>query len=241
MFIFPSTLSVLSTYFLLRWYSRKELAAPCNGSNVDIHLSLLGKLSLFGILAVAVVLLIASSLRKDLGLPTCLAAVAVASIVLLVGRSNPVHLVREVSWSVLPLVAALFVIVEAVKSAGALHMLQASTEHLVQWPKVQGAFALAGAVGLGTNLANNLPLGLITGATLRSMTLPPFLSQVVLIAIDLGPNLSITGSLATILWLIEIREEGMHVSGWQFLQAGMLIMPLSLILAVGGALLFGAH
>jgi arsenical pump membrane protein len=64
---------------------------------------------------------------------------------------------------------------------------------------------------------------------------------VVLIAIDLGPNLSITGSLATILWLIEIRREGMHVSGWQFLRAGILIMPISLALAVGGVLLFGGH
>jgi len=73
------------------------------------------------------------------------------------------------------------------------------------------------------------------------MTLRPLLSQVVLIGIDLGPNLSITGSLATILWLIAIRREGMHVSGWQFLRAGMLIMPISLVLAIGGVLVFGAH
>ena len=47
--------------------------------------------------------------------------------------------------------------------------------------------------------------------------------------------------IATILWLIAIRREGMHVSGWQFFKAGMLIMPASLMLAVGGALLFGGH
>jgi arsenical pump membrane protein len=240
-FICPSVISIVSTYILLRWYSRKELAAPCNGSNVDVHLSHLGKVSLFGIVAVAAILLIASSLRKDLGLPTCVAAIAVASIVLIAGRSNPVPLLREVSWSVLPLVAALFVIVEAVKSDGALQMLQVATQHLVQWPRVQVAFALGGLVGFGTNVANNLPLGLIAGSALRTMTLPPLLSQVVLIGIDLGPNLSITGSLATILWLIEIRQEGMHVSAWQFLRVGMLIMPISLALAIGGALLFGEH
>ena len=214
---------------------------PCNGSNVDVHLSPLGKVSLFGILAVAVVLLTASALKMNLGLPTCVAAIAVVCIALMMGRSNPVHLVREISWSVLPLVAALFVIVEAIKSAGALQMLQGVAEHLKQWPSAQSAFAVAGAVGLGTSLANNLPLGLIAGATLHSMTLPPLLSQVVLIGIDLGPNLSITGSLATILWLIEICQEGMHVSAWQFLRVGMLIMPISLALAIGGALLFGGH
>ncbi|WP_348262031.1 arsenic transporter [Telmatobacter sp. DSM 110680] len=241
MFIGPSIISIIATYFLLRWFSRNDLDAPCDGASVDVKLTSLGKVSLFGIFAVAGVLLIASALKVDLGLPTCVAALVVASLVLIMGRSNPVRLVREISWTVLPLVAALFVIVEAVKSAGALQMLQAATEHATQWPRVESGLALAVAVGFGTNLVNNLPLGLIAGATLHSMTLRPLLSQAVLIGIDLGPNLSITGSLATILWLIAIRREGMHVSAWQFLKAGMLIMPISLVLAIGGALLFGGQ
>ncbi|MGC2616975.1 MAG: arsenic transporter, partial [Terracidiphilus sp.] len=241
MFMLPSVISIAATYLLLRWYCRKQLAAACNGSDVEVHLSPVGKVSLLGILAVAVVLLIASALKMDLGMPTCIAAILVALIVLISGRSSPAYLVREISWSILPLVASLFVIVEAVKSAGALPMLQAAAEHAMQWPRIEGALVLAGAVGIGTNLVNNLPLGLIAGATLHSITVRPFLSQVVLIAVDLGPNLSITGSLATILWLIAIRREGMHVSGWQFLRAGMLIMPISLVLAIGGALLFGGH
>ena len=125
------------------------------------------------------------------------------------------------------------------KSAGASQMLQTAVEHAIEWPRAEGAFVIAGAVGFGTNLVNNLPLGLIAGATLHTMALSPLLSKVVLIGVDLGPNLSITGSLATILWLIAIRREGMHVSGWQFLKAGMLIMPISLVLAIGGALLSG--
>jgi arsenical pump membrane protein len=241
MFICPSIISIVSTYLLLGWYSRKELAVPCDGSEAEVRLTRLGKVSLCGVLAVAAVLLIASALKKDLGLPTCIAAIAVTCIAVIMDRSNPVHLVREISWSILPLVAELFVIVEAVKSAGALQMLQGTAEHLAQWPRVEGAFVLAGAIGVGTNLANNLPLGLIAGAVLNGMTLNRFFSQIVLIAIDLGPNLSITGSLATILWLIEIRREGMHVSASQFLRVGVLVMPISLILAIGGALLFGGH
>lgn len=239
MFSFPSLISIVATYFLLQWHSRKELAAPCNGSSAEVKLSPMGSVSLFGILAVAVVLLVASAVKMNLGLPTCIAAVVVACLVVILGRSNPVHLVREISWSILPLVAALFVIVEAVKSAGASHMLQGAVEHLMKWPRPESAFVLAGAIAFGTNLVNNLPLGLIAGATLHSVALRPIISKVVLIGIDLGPNLSITGSLATILWLIAIRREGMHVSGWQFLKAGMLIMPISLVLAIGGALLLG--
>jgi arsenical pump membrane protein len=241
MFAVPSLVSIVATFVLLRWYSRGELSGECNGSDADVRLSRLGKISLFGIGAVAGVLLIASALKMDLGLPTCVAALVVAVVALGIGRTNPVTIVREISWSVLPLVAALFVIVEAVKTAGALDILQAAMEKVMQWPRAESGLALAGAVGFGTNLVNNLPLGLITGATLHTVPFHPLLSEVALIGIDLGPNLSITGSLATILWLMAIRREGMHVGGWQFLKAGMVIMPVSLLLTIGAALLMPAR
>jgi arsenical pump membrane protein len=170
-------------------------------------------------------------------MPTFLASTAVSAIVVIRSRSNPIRLVREISWSILPLVAALFVIVEAVKSAGAMHMLRNMFENSLHLPQSRAALALGIAVGLGTDVVNNLPLGLITGATLRTIPLQPMLARVVLIAIDLGPNLSITGSLATILWLTAIRREGLDVSGWQFFKIGVIIMPISLVFAILAALL----
>jgi arsenical pump membrane protein len=53
----------------------------------------------------------------------------------------------------------------------------------------------------------------------------------VLIGVDVGPNLSVTGSLATVLWLIALRREGERVSGWQFLKVGLVVMPPALLLA----------
>lgn len=237
MFSAPSLAAIVITYVLLRWHSRKGLSASCNGSTSDVYLSGMGKISLFGILAVAAVLLVASALKMDLGLPTCLASIAVTTIVVIRSRSNPIRLVREISWSVFPLVAALFVIVEAVKNAGAMRLLQNAFERLLHLPSAQAAFALGIALAFGTNLVNNLPLGLITGATLRTVPLQPIFARVVLIAIDLGPNLSITGSIATILWLTAIRREGLEISGWQFFRVGMIIMPISLFFAILAALL----
>jgi len=53
-----------------------------------------------------------------------------------------------------------------------------------------------------------------------------------LMGIDLGPNLSVTGSLATILWLIALRRENLQVSAWSFLKVGAIVMPVALLLAV---------
>lgn len=237
MFSVPSLVAIIITYVLLRWYCHKEISAPCEGSTSDTRLSEMGKISLFGIAAVAIVLLTASALEMNLGLPTFLASAAVTSIVAIRSRSNPIRLAREISWSILPLVAALFVIVEAVKSAGAMFLLHGLFETCLHLPQSRAALALGIAVGFGTDIVNNLPLGLITGAALRTISLQPMLAKVILIAIDLGPNLSITGSLATILWLTAIRREGLDVSGWQFFKIGMIIMPISLVLAILAALL----
>lgn len=237
MFAVPSLVAIVITYVLLRWISRKQLMEACNGSSADVHLSQSGKITLVGILAVAGVLLVVSALKMDLGLPTCLAAVVVTIVADVQSRTNPIRLLREISWGVLPLVASLFVIVEAVKSAGALEALRDSFVRILQLPHTESALGLGAAIAFGTDLCNNLPLGLITGAALRSMDLQPMLARVVLIAIDLGPNLSITGSLATILWLISIRREGLHVSAWQFLKVGIIVMPVSLLLAILAAVL----
>jgi len=235
MFTLPSFASILITYLLLRWLSRRELDPVCNGSSANVPLSAVGRTCLFGIILTTIVLIIASALKLDLGLPTCLAALAVAIIATIQSRSNPIGLIREVSWSVIPLVAALFVIVEAVNTAGAMRLLRASLERMMQLPRDQAAFSVGTAVSFGTDLFNNLPLGLITGSTLRTIPFQPPFAKIVLIAIDLGPNLSITGSLATILWLIAIRREGLHVSGWQFFRIGMLVMPISLLFALAAA------
>jgi len=47
----------------------------------------------------------------------------------------------------------------------------------------------------------------------------------------------VTGSLATILWLIAIRREGLHVSFGTFLKVGVIAMPAALALALLSAAL----
>jgi arsenical pump membrane protein len=47
----------------------------------------------------------------------------------------------------------------------------------------------------------------------------------------------VTGSLATILWLIALRKEKVSVSFFQFLKVGVVAMPLALLAAIGGAVL----
>ncbi len=233
----PSVLSIAATYAVLRVVFRRQLVA-CIQEEVDaVPLTSNGKLVLAGLGLMVAVLLTASSLNKDLGLPTCLAALAITAAVSIKARSNPVKLAKEISWSTLVLVAGLFLLVNAVESIGALKYMLAALRWVSGLAPALGASITSFAVAVANNLVNNLPLGLIAGATLQAAHTKGLIANSVLIGVDLGPNLSVTGSLATILWLIALRKEKLDVSFWDFLKIGLIAMPIALFASVGAAIL----
>jgi arsenical pump membrane protein len=228
----PSIVAVIATCLSLYYTQRKDLKGNVQTS-IDVpSLSSGGKTAIAGIIGTAVVLLIASAWNMPLGLPTAVTGILTSAVVLIGAKKSPVTVIRGISWAVLPLVAGLFVIVEALNKTGltqALSMiLQRNAEHaagLTAWG--------AGVISAFTcNLVNNLPLGLIAGQSVQTGHIPAMVKSAVLIGVDLGPNLSVTGSLATILWLVALRREGINVSGWAFLKLGFIIMTAALLFAL---------
>jgi arsenical pump membrane protein len=240
----PSLLSILVTFFVMRFLFRDELCKSIECDVEDTKLGWNGKFVLAGLALMIAVLLTASAMKKDLGLPTCLAALAITAVVSIKARRNPISLAREIGWATLLLVAGLFVMVDAVESQGALDL----TRQWLAWASNLGqnisAMVVGFAVGVANNLVNNLPLGLIAGGTIHGAHTKGLMANAVLIGVDLGPNLSVTGSLATILWLLSLRKdsgadtggEGLDVSFWKFLKVGAVAMPVALFAALGGAI-----
>jgi len=224
-----SIASILITFVVLRLTQRADLAGEISRDIKVPALSRGGRVTAGGIVLTALVLLIASSLDWQLGLPTFLAGVATAAVILTLNRLTPFSIAKEISWSVLPLVAGLFVLVEAVEQTGLLQPLIAYLPaHAASAPNATG-FLTGSVVALLCNVVNNLPLGLVAGTVATSAHLPPHVTGALLIGVDLGPNLSVTGSLATILWLVALRREGQAVSAWKFFGLGCLVMPPALI------------
>jgi arsenical pump membrane protein len=239
-FAIPSILSIAATFLVMRFLFRDELCKSIDADVEDTPLSTNGKLVLAGLAIMIAVLLTASALKKDLGLPTCLAALAITAIISIKARENPWKLAKEISWSTLLLVAGLFILVDAVESQGALQLTQSWLAWAQHLAPAAGALVVGFVVGIGNNLVNNLPLGLIAGATIQAAHIKGLIANAVLIGVDLGPNLSVTGSLATILWLLALRKEKLDVSFWKFLRVGAIAMPVALLAALGGAIAMNA-
>jgi arsenical pump membrane protein len=237
-YLLPSAAAILVTFGVLLLTQRAALKSPIATEVPIPHLPRGGRIAAVGVIATTLVLLAASYLDWPLGLPTALAGAATAMAVMVREQKAPWKTLKHISWSVLPLVGGLFVIVEALDRAGVIGLLRDRLHQLAEASASSAAWASGIAVGVAGNLINNLPVGLIAGSTVQSDGLPPVVTRAVLIGVDLGPNLSVTGSLATILWLIALRRDGHHVGALDFLKIGILVMPPALLAAIGAALLF---
>ncbi len=237
-FALPSLASILVTFLVLRWLERKRLADDCVSDVERTPLTAGGKAAFVGIVATAVVLLVVSALDIELGLPTAIAGIVTTLAVSVIAKSSPIKLAREISWSVLPLVAGLFVLVEALDLTGVIAQVAQALRTLSVDP-AQGAAISGTILAFGSNLMNNLPAGLVASTAVAQAHPPRLIVDGLLIGVDLGPNLSITGSLATILWLQAIRREGEDVGFWRFLKVGAVAMPLALLAALGTRIALG--
>jgi arsenical pump membrane protein len=231
-YVLPALAAILATYAVLWLTQRRALRQSVAATVETPSLSTGGMVAAGGIVLTAGVLMLASALDWPLGLPTCLAGLASTVAVLLCTRSAPWAVLRGVSWAVLPLVAGLFVLVQALERTGLLRMLALLLRQAERYGPAQAAGVVGVAIALASNLVNNLPAGLVAGGVVQAAQAPPQITGAVLIGVDLGPNLSVTGSLATILWLTALRREGQHVGAWSFLRLGVLVMPPALLLAL---------
>jgi arsenical pump membrane protein len=217
---------------VLRLTQRRALSEETLAEDVEPpKLSGTGKLAAAGIALTAVALLASS------GLPTAICGVVTAIAVLILKRLGPWEMLDGISWGVLPLVAGLFVLVEALDKTGLIRAIGDVLRSAAEQAETSTGWGAGVLIALLCNLMNNLPAGLIAGTAVQVANSPDRVTSAILVGVDLGPNLSVTGSLATILWLTALRREGLHVGALEFLRLGLLVAPPALLLAIGAALL----
>jgi len=151
-------------------------------------------------------------------------------------RQSPWPVLKGISWSVLPLVGGLFVLAAALIRTGVIARLSAALHDAAGQSAPKTAWGVGLVTAVADNIANNLPVGLVAGSVAANDHLPTSVVGAMLIGVDLGPNLSVTGSLATILWLVALRREKIDVGAWRFLKLGLLVTPPALFAALAAAI-----
>ncbi len=139
--------------------------------------------------------------------------------------------VRELANAASPLflvfVLALGVLVRAVLDNGLGTAVDHVLPHGASLPALLGVAACAAVLA---SVINNLPavLALLPVAAVGGSG--PLLA--VLIGVNIGPNLTYVGSLATLLWRRVLREHDSEPALGEFVRLGLLTVPAALVAAV---------
>ncbi|MGW5494024.1 SLC13 family permease [Streptomyces olivaceoviridis] len=159
--------------------------------------------------------------------------VAAAGALVLAGRAlvrrkaGPAAVVRAAAPAFLAFVLALGIVVRAVVDNGLADVLGRVMPGGTGLPALLGIAALA---ALLANLINNLPAVLV----LLPLAAPagPGAVLAVLLGVNIGPNLTYAGSLATLLWRRIVHQHEHDVDLREFTLLGLLAVPSSLAVAV---------
>jgi arsenical pump membrane protein len=182
----------------------------------------------------ALAYLIASAVQ----LPLSLVAMGGAALLLIGGLSwrqtTLLETARRVSWSIFGFIGGMFIVVRAIEDTGLTTTFGNWLIHLSGGTSL-GAVTV-GTVGaaVGTNLINNVPMAVVMISALSGIQhAPPAVQHgfvaATIFGCDLGPNLTTVGSLATVLWLLILRQRNVDVSGLDYFKVGVLVTPLMLV------------
>jgi arsenical pump membrane protein len=180
------------------------------------------------VIAALVVLFVAFFVVSQLGGEPAWAAAVGAGVLavgmIVTGRDRPRVVLAALSPSFVVFVGALGVVVEAAVQ----HGLGSVARDVM--PAGAGFWALLAIVGLAAvlaNVVNNIPATLVllpvlsVGPTGRLLAL--------LVGVNVGPNLTYTGSLATLLWRRVVRAEDVEPSRRAFFRLAVLATPTALV------------
>ena len=154
-------------------------------------------------------------------------AVVLAARALARHRVTAVTLVRAADLPFLLFVLGLGIVVKAVTDNGLGRALAPLLPGGTSLPALLATAALAAALA---NVCNNLPAVLV----LLPLAAPSGAGAVlaVLIGVNIGPNLTYTGSLATLLWRRILRQHGSAPDLGEFTRLGLLTVPAGLVIGV---------
>ena len=116
----------------------------------------------------------------------------------------------------IPLLGGVFVL------AAVLGMVARLWDAPGQFVHTLGSWQAAGLGAVASVLINNLP-----AAMLLTPTVPPH-PRALLLGLNLGPNLALSGSLSAILWMRVARANAAAPSAATYTRLGLLIVPCSI-------------
>ncbi|WP_372341269.1 arsenic transporter [Streptomyces sp. CC224E] len=221
----PWLVAIGIEYAVFRRYFADDLAAPAHDPDPEEPPGV--PLFTLTVLALTLAGFVVTSFAGIEPLWAAFAGAAVLGTRALARRhSTPGELLKAANLPFCLFVLALGIVVKAVVDNG---LGDAISRFLPDGSSLPTLLAIAGAAALLSNVINNLPAILALLPVVSPMGAGPVLAA--LIGVNLGPNLTYVGSLATLLWRRIVHDHGTEPELGEFTRLGLLTVPATVVAA----------
>jgi arsenical pump membrane protein len=138
-----------------------------------------------------------------------------------------------ISWSIFVFIFGLALLVKGLENKDVTQAIGDAVAQVSSAGTLWAVLAVSFVTAIGANLINNWSMMMISVSSLASISSAalPFDRSIVYASVlgaDLGPNITILGSLSSMLWLVLLRQRGLDIHQMQYLRLGLAVMPLML-------------
>ena len=232
----PQVAVVMLNYFLFKWKYKKQLPAYFKMEDLPSPASVITSKPYFnGAVVVLAAVTVGYFVGSLFNVPPYVIALAGAGVLLIwaaVCKQVNKKAFQHISWSLFPFIVGLFIVIQGVQNLGLAKYAALGLVSLQQSPLWVQMLGTAFGTALGANVVNNIPMALLSISVLNEAhaALPIQLSA--LTGCNIGPNLTVAGSLATMLVITTARQKGESFTAWDFFKVGIWATPLLLIVAI---------
>jgi len=228
----PQVVAIVINYLVFRWMFKKSLPSSFDPSLLPQPASVIPDPLYFkGAFAVLSIVLVGYFVAPSFGIQPYEIALGGCVLLLIwatVRKRLSIEIAREISWSLFPFVVGLFILVRGVENVGLVAHAASSFQAISAHPLLMVSSSAFGSA-LGSNLVNNVPMALMARSVLSQSHAGAAGQYGALLGCNLGPNLTLLGSLATVLVISTTRKKGENITAGQFFKAGLLTTPLMLL------------
>lgn len=223
----PCVLAILVEFLVFRWFFSAELRETGEAPTDSEPPRPVPRFTLAVLAATLAGFAIAGLVGASPAWASLAGALVLCARALRRGETSVAVVLRSAQPQFLVFVLALAVVVRAVVDNGAGAVV---SRHLPTGSGLPALLAFAFAGAALSNLVNNLPALLILLPAVHD--LPPAVVFAVLIGVNIGPNLTYVGSLATLLWRGVLLERGVRPQLGRYTWLGLSTTPATLAVAV---------
>ena len=234
--LLPSLLAITINIGLFMFIFRKDIAASFKDEQPEppVKIDAFFRFACVVLVLTAVGYILASVYGKPVSWPAMGGAAALLAGGFTFRRLKLRGVASGISWPIFIFIFSLALLVRGLENKEVTQAIGEAVARLSSANTLWAVLAVSFGTAIGANLINNWSMMMISVSSLASIssTALSFDRSIIYASVlgaDLGPNITILGSLSSMLWLVLLRQRGLDIHPLQYLKLGLIVTPLMLI------------